>query len=294
MANFFQHVVAGLANGGIYATLALALVLIHRATGILNFAQGEMGMFATYIAWSLINTARITYWLAFAITLAIAFLGGAAVHQVVIRPFTHRSDLTIVIVTIALLVTLNGAAAWIWSPEEKFFQSPFPLHVLHVAGVVMNVQDLGVIGVSFACVAVVFALFRYTRLGLQLRASALAPQTSRLLGIRVTLMLSTGWGLAAMLSAVAGMMAAQSLVLSPNYMLVVLNYAFAAAVLGGIDSPVGAVVGAYIIGVGINLLSEYVTWLGSSLQLPVALAVLVLVLIVRPSGLFGRVVVRRV
>src|SRR5579872_957841 len=204
MANFFQHVVAGLANGGIYATLALALVLVHRATGVLNFAQGEMGMFATYIAWSLINTAGITYWLAFAITLAIAFLGGAAVHQVVIRPFARRSELTIVIVTIALLLTFNGAAGWIWSPQEKFFQSPFPLHVLHFAGVVANVQDLGVIGVSLACVAVVFVLFRYTRLGLQLRASALAPQTSRLLGIRVTLMLSTGWGLAAMLSAVAG------------------------------------------------------------------------------------------
>jgi branched-chain amino acid transport system permease protein len=294
MANFFQHVVAGFANGGIYATLALALVLIHRATGILNFAQGEMGMFATYIAWSLINSDGITYWLAFAITLAIAFLGGAVVHQVVIRPFAHRSELTVVMVTIALLGVFNGAAGWIWSPQEKFFQSPFPLRVLHVAGVVMNLQDLGVIGISFACVALVFLLFRFTRLGLQMRASALAPETSRLLGIRVPLMLSVGWGLAAMLSAVAGMMAAQALVLSPNYMLVVLTYSFAAAVLGGIDSPVGAVVGAYIIGVGLNLLSEYVTWLGSSLQLPVALAVLVLVLIVRPAGLLGRVVVRRV
>jgi branched-chain amino acid transport system permease protein len=151
-----------------------------------------------------------------------------------------------------------------------------------------------VIGVSFACVAVVFVLFRFTRLGLQMRAAALAPGTSRLLGIRVVAMLSVGWGIAAMLSAVAGMMAAQALVLSPNYMMVVLTYAFAAAVLGGIDSPIGAVLGAYIIGVGINLLTEYVGWLGSSLQLPVALGVLVLVLIVRPAGLFGRVVVRRV
>lgn len=294
MANFFQHVVAGLANGGVYATLALALVLIHRATGILNFAQGEMGMFATYIAWSLIYTAGITYWLAFAITLAIAFLGGVALHQVVIRPFAHRSELTVVIVTIALLVILNGAAGWIWSPEERFFQSPFPLRVLHVSGIVMNVQDLGVIGVSLACVAAVFLFFRYTRLGLQMRASALAPATSRLLGIRVMPMLSIGWGLAAMLSAVAGMMAAQALVLSPNFMLVVLTYSFAAAVLGGIDSPFGAVAGAYIIGVGINLLTEYVSWLGTSLQLPLALAVLVIVLLIRPAGLFGRVVVRRV
>ena len=294
MANFFQHVVAGLANGSIYATLALALVLIHRATGILNFAQGEMGMFATYIAWSLINTAGMTYWLAFAITLVIAFVGGIGVHQVVIRPFAHRSELTVVIVTIALLGILNGAAAWIWSPQEKFFQSPFPLRVIHVGSVAINVQDLGVIGVSFACVAVVFLLFRFTRLGLQMRASAVAPETSRLLGIRVVAMLSIGWGLAASLSAVAGMMAAQALVLSPNYMLVVLTYAFAAAVLGGIDSPVGAVLGSYILGVGISLLTEYVSWLGISLQLPVALAVLLVVILVRPAGLFGHVVVRRV
>jgi len=294
MANFFQHVVAGLANGSIYATLALALVLIHRATGILNFAQGEMGMFATYIAWSLINTAGMTYWLAFAITLVIAFIGGVGVHQVVIRPFAHRSELTVVIVTIALLGILNGAASWIWSPQEKFFQSPFPLRVIHVGGVAINIQDLGVIGVSFACVTVVFLLFRFTRLGLQMRASAVAPETSRLLGIRVVAMLSIGWGLAASLSAVAGMMAAQALVLSPNYMLVVLTYAFAAAVLGGIDSPVGAVLGSYILGVGISLLTEYVGWLGVSLQLPVALAVLLIVILVRPAGLFGHVVVRRV
>jgi branched-chain amino acid transport system permease protein len=294
MANFFQHVIAGLADGSIYATLALALVLIHRATGILNFAQGEMGMFATYIAWSLINTVGLTYWLAFALTLVIAFAGGVAVHQIVIRPFAHRSELTVVIVTIALLGIINGAAGWIWSPQEKFFQSPFPLRVIHVGSVAINEQDLGVIGVTFACVAVVFVLFRFTRLGLQMRAAAVAPETSRLLGIRVVLMLTIGWGLAASLSAVAGMMAAQALVLSPNYMLVVLTYAFAAAVLGGIDSPIGAVLGAYILGVGINLLTEYVGWLGSSLQLPVALAVLLIVILVKPAGLFGRVVVRRV
>jgi branched-chain amino acid transport system permease protein len=294
MTNFVQHVAAGLSNGGIYATLALALVLIHRATGIVNFAQGEMGMFATYIAWSLIYTAGITYWLAFSITLAIAFLGGMLVYHAIIRPFTRRSELTVVMVTIALLVILNGAAGWIWTPQEKFFQSPFPLDVVHVGGVVMNVQDLGVIGVSLACVVIVYLLFRYTRLGLQLRASALGPATSRLLGIRVTLMLGIGWGLAAMLSAVSGMLAAPAIVLTPNFMLQVLTYSFAAAVLGGIDSPLGAVAGSFIIGVGISLLSAYVQQIGPELQLPVALAVLLVVLILRPAGLFGRVLVRRV
>ena len=294
MANFVQHVISGLAAGGVYATLALALVLIHRATGILNFAQGEMGMFSTYIAWALINHHGLAYWPAFVLTLVISFFGGAAVHQAVIRPFARRPELTVVLVTIALLVLLNGLAAWIWSPQEQFFKSPFPLRVLHVGGVVMNLQDLGVIGVSLACVALVFVLFRFTRLGLQLRAAAIAPGTSRLLGIRVTPLLSVGWGLAAMLSAVAGMMAAQALVLSPSYMDVILTYAFAAAVLGGIDSPIGAVVGALLLGVGLDLLTEYVSWIGPALQLPVALAVLVLVLVIKPAGLFGRVVVRRV
>jgi branched-chain amino acid transport system permease protein len=295
MTEFVQYVVVGLASGGVYATLALALVLIHRATGIVNFAQGEMGMFATFIAWSLINNHGVPYWGAFFLTLLIAFLGGAGVHQLVIRPLERGSELTVVMATIALLVVLNGLAGWIWAPEVKFFKSPFPLKVLHVGDVVVNVQDLGVIGVSLVCVAVVFVFFRFTRLGLMMRASAVGPATSRLLGIRVGVMLSIGWGLAAVLSAVSGMMAASRLELDPNFMLVVLTYSFAAAVLGGIDSPVGSVVGAFLIGIGISLLSGYASsFLGTELQLPVALAVLLVVLIVRPAGLFGRVVVRRV
>src|SRR5439155_4105768 len=171
----------------------------------------------------------------------------------------------------------------------------FPLKVLHVGGVVVNVQALGVIGVSLACVAIVFIFFRFTRVGLMMRAAAIGPATSRLLGIRVSLMLSVGWGLAAMLSAVSGMMAAPVVQLDPNFMLLILTYAFAAAVLGGIDSPVGSVIGAFLIGVGISLLSGYASsFLGTELQLPVALAVLLIVLVVRPAGLFGRVVVRRV
>lgn len=295
MTEFFQYVVVGLANGGVYATLALALVLIHRATGIVNFAQGEMGMFSTFIAWSLIYHHGLPYWGAFFLTLLIAFLGGATIHQIVIRPLERGSALTVVMATIALLVILNGLAGWIWAPDVKFFASPFPLKVLDVGGVVMNVQDLGVIGVSLACVLLVFFFFRFTRLGLMMRASAIGPATSRLLGIRVSVMLSVGWGLATMLSAVSGMMAAPIVQLDPNFMLLVLTYSFAAAVLGGIDSPVGSVVGAFAMGVGISLLSGYASsFLGTELQLPVALAVLLLVLIVRPAGLFGRVVVRRV
>jgi branched-chain amino acid transport system permease protein len=295
MTEFFQYVVVGLASGGIYATLALALVLIHRATGIVNFAQGEMGMFCTFIAWALITHHGIPYWWAFAITLVIAFIGGAATFKLVIQPLSRRGELTVVMATIALLIILNGLAGWIWSPEIKFLDNPFPLKVVHVGGVVMNVQDLGVIGVSLLCVAIVFVFFRFTRLGLQMRASAVGPATSRLLGIRVAVMLGVGWGLAAMLSAVSGMMAASQLPFDPNFMLIILTYAFAAAVLGGIDSPVGSVVGSFIIGIGVSLLTGYASsFLRTELQLPLALAVLMLVLIVRPAGLFGQVVVRRV
>jgi branched-chain amino acid transport system permease protein len=296
VSTFFQYVFNGLANGGIYATLALALVLIHRATGIVNFAQGEMGMFCTFIAWSLINHHGLPYWGAFFLTLAIAFLGGVATHRLIIGPLDQRGGaITVVMATIALLIILNGLAGWIWSPEVKFFQSPFGLQTYHVGGVAMNRQDLGVIAVSLICVALVFVFFNFTRIGLQMRASAVGPSTSRLIGIRVTMMLSIGWGLAAMLSAVSGMMAASKLTLDPNFMLLILTYAFAAAVLGGIDSPIGAVVGAFLIGIGISLLSGYASsFLGTELQLPLALAVLLAVLVFKPAGLFGKVVVRRV
>lgn len=296
MAEFAQQVIAGLAAGGIYATLALALVLIHRATGVINFAQGEMGMFSTYIAWSLIYTYDLTYWLAFALTLLISFAGGAALYGGVIRPLQRAGELAVVVATIALLVILNGGAGWIWSPEVRGFESPFPNDLIIVRDVVISVQDIGTIGVSIACVVLVFLFFRFTRTGLMMRAAALRPATSRLLGVRVTVMLAIGWGFAAALGAVSGIMAAPILPLEPNFMLSVLVYAFAAAVLGGIDSPFGAVAGAYILGVGISLLGTYVDFIttGPELELPVALGLLLLVLLFRPSGLFGRTVVRRV
>ncbi len=296
MTEFFQQIVSGLASGGVYASLALALVLIHRATGVINFAQGEMGMFSTYIAWSLLYTYDFTYWLAFSLTLLISFAGGTALYQGVIRPLSRGGDIAIVIATIALFIILNGAAGWIWSPEVRSFESPFPNDLITIGGVVISVQDLGTIGVSLACVLIVFLFFRFTRVGLMMRASALRPGTSRLLGIRVTIMLAVGWGLAAMLSAISAMMAAPILPLEPNFMLSVLVYAFAAAVLGGIDSPLGAVAGAYILGVGISLLGNYVEFVkqGPELELPIALGVLLVILLFRPAGLFGRAVVRRV
>jgi branched-chain amino acid transport system permease protein len=293
MAEFAQQVVSGLAAGSIYSSLALALVLIYRSTDIVNFSQGEMATFTTFVAWSLMNNG-FSYWPAFALTLVIAFLGGAAVERTLIRPVEHRPEIVIVIVTIGLLILINGLTGWIWDPQVKSFDSPFPNETVEVAGVVLSIVDLGTLGVVFATFLCVWAFFRFTTLGLAMRAVANNADSSRLVGVRVGWMLALGWGLAAVLGAVAGMMAAPIAFLDPNMMLIILIYAFAAAVLGGIDSPVGAVVGGLLLGVIINLLGRYVDFVGSDLRLPAALVVLLVVLLIRPAGLFGHAVVRRV
>ena len=293
MAELLQQIVSGLASGAIYASLALALVLIYRSTDVINFAQGEMATFTTYTAWSLMHHG-MSYWPAFALTLAIAFAGGVAVERVVIRPVERRPELVIVIVTIGLLLTINATIGWIWGADVKAFDSPFPNNTWDVHGVTISIQDVGTLGVCLFTVLLLWGFFRFTTVGLAMRAVAINPNASRLLAVRVGWMLALGWGLAAVLGAVAGMMAAPTVFLDPSMMLVILIYAFAAAVLGGIDSPVGAVVGGLTLGVLINLLSRYVDFVGTELRLPTALAVLLVVLIIRPQGLFGHRAVRRV
>jgi branched-chain amino acid transport system permease protein len=293
MANFLQQVVSGLATGGIFASLALALVLIYRATRVINFAQGEMGMFAAFIALWLIDSGW-PYWAAFFATLGIAFAGGVAVERVVIRPVERAPIVTVVIVTVGLLIGLNGAAFWIWGGETRSFPSAFSTRAIHVGGVAFSIQDFGVIGVSLGMVALLYVFFRFTKLGLAMRAAALNPEASRLVGIRVGWMLALGWGLASVLGAVSAMMIAPTVFLDPNMMRPVLLYAIAAAILGGLESPLGAVVGGLALGVGLNLLSTYVDFVGDALKLPVAFIVILAVLLVKPTGLFGRTTVRRV
>jgi branched-chain amino acid transport system permease protein len=291
--DFAQQVTSGLAAGAVYASLALALVLIYQTTNVVNFAQGEMATFTTYIAWMLMDRG-IPYWPAFVLTLLIAFGGGVAVERVLIRPVEHRPELVIVILTIGMLIAINGLTGWIWGPEVKLFDSPFPNSSVIVGGVAISVRDIGTFCVCLGTVVVLWLFFRFTTLGLAMRAVAFNPGASRLMGVRVGWMLALGWGFAAVLGAIAGMMAAPSVFLDPDMMLVVLIYAFAAAVLGGIDSPIGAVVGGLLLGVVVNLLGAYVDFVGQELRLPTALAILLVVLIVRPTGLFGRVHVRRV
>jgi branched-chain amino acid transport system permease protein len=289
---FAQQIAAGVREGAIYAGLALAIVIIYRSTRVINFAQGEMATFTTFVAWSLMNHG-LSFWTAFPIVLALAFTGGVAIERVVIRPVENAPVVTIVIVTLGLALLLNGLMNLIWGGGNQQFRGPFSTRTIDLGGVPISVQDIGIVAVSVGLVALLALFFRFTKLGLALRASAFNPDSSRLVGVRVGWMLAFGWGLAAVLGAVAGMMVAPVVFLDPNMMQTILLYAFAAAVLGGLDSPLGAVVGGLLLGVTITLLGRYVGFVGQTLKLPTALLLILLLLIVRPGGLFGSVTVRR-
>ena len=293
MESLIQQIVAGLASGGIYASVALALVMIYQSTEHLNFAQGEMAMFSTYICWSLLN-AGMPYWVAFSITLAVSFLGGIIIQWVILRPVMRAPVLSMVIVFIGLLVIFNSMAGWIYSYLIKPFPSPFPSEPLRIGGIVFGAHSLGAIGVTLAVLGLLYVFFAHTPLGLAMRAAAQNPVSSRLVGIRVGHMLALGWGLAALVGSVAGMMVAPIVFLEPNMMAGILLYAFAAALLGGISSPGGAVFGGFVIGVTENLLGTYVPFIGPELKQAVALAVIIGVLLVKPAGLFGKVAIHRV
>jgi branched-chain amino acid transport system permease protein len=290
---FAQQTVAGLSQGAIFASLALALVLIYRATEVINFAQGEMGMATTYFAYQL-TLWHVTYWLAFFLTLVVAFLLGVVVYGVLIRPVQHRSVIALVIVTVGLFILIDGLVTWKWGADLKFMQAPFGNQVYHAGGVSFSRQDLGVLFVSILSVILLWVLFRFTKLGLAMRAAALRPAAAALVGVRVDWMLAVGWGLAAVLGAVAGLMTEPTQFLQPAMMQAILIYAFAAAVLGGLESPAGSVVGGLALGVFLNLVGQYVGLATSELRLPIAFAVLLVVLLLKPAGLFGRKQVRRV
>jgi len=290
---FAQQTVAGLSQGAIYASLALALVLIYRATEVINFAQGEMAMATTFIAYQF-TLWHITFWLAFFLTLVVAFVFGAVVYAVLIRPVQHRSVIALVIITVGLFILIDGLVTWKWGADLKFMQAPFGNHVYRGGGVAFSRQDIGVLAVSILSVILLWVLFQFTKLGLAMRAAALRPAAAALVGVRVDVMLAIGWGLAAVLGAVAGIMTEASQFLQPTMMQPILLYAFAAAVLGGLESPAGAVVGGLAIGVFLNLTGQYVGFATSEVRLPIAFAVLLVVLLFKPTGLFGRKQVRRV
>ena len=291
--DLIQQIVSGIAFGGVYASLALALVLIYRAMDVANFAQGEMAMFSTFIAYTLITSFHLSFFIAFPLTIAIAFAGGVLVERVIVRPFEGKPILTLVIVTLALFDLTNGLAGLIWGYILKDFPSPFSAEPIVVGGIYIGQQDLGVLAVCLVILAIVYVFFQFTKVGLAMRAAALYPESSKLVGVRVSWMLALGWGLASAVGATAGMMIAPITFLDPNFMQSILLFAFASAVLGGIESPLGAVIGGLTVGVLLALVGTYLP-AGQNLRIPFALVIIVAVLLIRPAGLIGRAAVKRV
>jgi branched-chain amino acid transport system permease protein len=290
MEALLHQIFAGLANGGIYASVGLALVMIHRATHHINFAQGEMATFSTFIAWALINSGW-PYWGAFFATVAISFALGLVIQRTILKPVEKAPVLTNVIVFVGLLVIFNALAGWFFDHTIKSFPSPFPKGAF-LETKYFSAHEIGSILVMLAVLAALYAFFQFTPLGLAMRAAAQNPESARLVGVRVSWMLGIGWGLAAAIGAIAGMMVAPIVFLDPNMMGGILLYGFAAALLGGIDNPWGAVIGGFIVGVLENLLGAYV--IGTELKLTVALLLIVGTLTLKPDGLFGKAVVTRV
>ena len=287
-----QQILAGIASGGIYACMALAVVMIYQAIHHLNFAQGEMAMFSTFIAWQFLQWG-FPFWAALPLTIVLSFIGGVLIERIVFKPLGNAPVLSHIIVFIGLFAILNSAAGFIWDFTIKPFPSPFGGGSLFGDGLI-GAHDAGMIAVTFCVLAFLFVFFRYTRVGLAMRAAAENPASAKLVGIRVGWMVALGWGMAAAIGAIAGVMIAPIVFLEPNMMLSILLYGFAGAVLGGLTSPAGAVFGGFMVGIIENLAGTFIPVIGGELKLPIALFLIVAVLVFKPSGLFGRTIVQRV
>jgi len=293
VGTFIQLVVDGLSTGSIYAALALAIVLVNQATGLVNFAQGGMAVLSAYIAWWLTGLG-VPLILAILITVVVSFVLGAVIERYLMRRFERGDPDTAVVVTIGLLTLITGLCGWLWTYNNQQFASLFSLNTIQFAGASISVRSLGTIVVIVVMMVLLQALFLGTKLGLALRAVAVNPQSASFSGLPVGRLLMVGWGLAAVLGAVAGALVAPQLSLTPGMMDTALVYALAAVILGGISSPIGVVVAAWLIGVLENLAAVYVPFIGYDLKVAVPFLLIFVVLIVRPQGLFGRKSVVRV
>ena len=292
MRLFLNYTLSGVSSGMIYSAVALGLVLIWRSTRILNFAQGGMAMITTYVASTLLEHS-VGYWAAFAVALIAGFVLGTSTERLLIRPVEGRSPVDAVIVAVGFLIFLEALAGAIWGSTLRGFPAAFSQVDYIVGGraVQFTPFDLFIVLGVLAVMGLMLLLFRFTEVGLRMRAAAFAPEVARLLGVRVNRMLTLGWGLAAMAGALAGLFVAPAVFLSPNYMDSILIYGFTAAIVGGLESPFGSLVGGLITGLAISYVGNY---LGSSFEGAGALALLVVVLMARPTGLFTRVQARRV
>jgi branched-chain amino acid transport system permease protein len=292
MELFTNQILAGISTGAIYACLALALVMIYQAIDHLNFAQGEMAMFSTFIAWQMMQWG-LPYWWAFLFTIAFSFAAGIAIERVLFKPLTKAPILTQVAGFIALYSIINSCAGLIWDFTIKQFPTPFGSSPF-LGSQLISTHQAGMIGVTLLMLVGLYFFFQFTRIGLAMRAASALPDSARLVGINTSWMIALGWGMASSIGAVAGILIAPVVFLEPNMMLGTLVYGFAAAVLGGLTSPFGAVMGGFLVGVFENLVGTYIPGVGNELKLPIALALIVTVLVVKPAGLFGRPIVKRV
>jgi branched-chain amino acid transport system permease protein len=293
VGKFVQLVVDGLSTGSIYGAIALAIVLVNQATGLINFAQGGMAVLAAFVAWELTQQG-VPLVLAIVASVLFALLLGAVVERWLIRRFEGGEPDTAVVVTIGLLTLVTGLCGWLWGFNNKQFPSLFPLGTVSVGSVSISIRSIGTTLVIVVAMVLLQVLFVGTKLGLALRAVAINPESAAFSGLRVGRLLMVGWGLAAGLGAVAGALVAPQLTLTPGMLDGPLVYALAAVILGGLTSPVGVVVAAWIIGVLENLAAVYVSFIGFDLKVAVPFVLLFVVLLVRPQGLFGRKTVVRV
>jgi branched-chain amino acid transport system permease protein len=279
-----HQIVSGIATGAVYALLALAIVTVYQASGQFNFAQGEMAMFSTFIAWQLMQKG-VPYWLAFTITLAVSFVAALAIEQILFRPIRSASAFAHIVVFVALYSILNSVAGFLWDYTVKTFPSPFGTHVF--GNGLISLHEAGMIAVALGLLLLMYLFFCHTRLGLAMRAATANPDSARLVGIRVGSMIAVGWGMAAMIGAASGILIAPIVFLEPNMMAGVLLYGFAGAVIGGLTSPAGAVGGGFLVGI-IENLAGTIPGIGPELKLTVALVLIVAMLVIMPSGICGR------
>jgi branched-chain amino acid transport system permease protein len=293
MGTFIQLVIDGLSTGSIYAALALAIVLVNQATGLINFAQGGMAVLSAYIAWWF-TTIGLPLILAILLSIVASFVIGAVIERYLMRRFERGDPDTAVVVTIGLLTLITGLCGWLWTYNNQQFGSLFSLDTVNILGASVSIRSIGTTLVIVAIMILLQAMFLGTKLGLALRAVAVNPQSASFSGLPVGRLLMVGWGLAAVLGAVAGALVAPQLTLTPGMMDNALVYALAAVILGGLSSPLGVVVAAWLIGVLENLAAVYVPFIGYDLKVAVPFILIFVVLIVRPQGLFGRKAVVRV
>lgn len=293
MSYFLQQLFNGVGSGAVYASLGLALVLIYRTTNIANFAQGEMATFSAFLAWQLNNWGLPMAWAIIGAVL-LSIVLGAIVYIVIVRPVQYKDEMTIIIVTLGLFLAFNSASGAAWGFMQKTLPSPFPNQTWTIGALRIGAELVGFVFVLIAIAVGLFLLFQRTRLGMALRAAASNAESAQLVGIPFTMMMTVGWGMAAALGAVSGVLVAPRLTLDPNMMGDVIIYAFAAAVVGGLSSYVGAVVGGLVVGVSQSISTAYLPSFVSDLQIIVPLLLIIAVLIVKPEGLFGKAVVVRV